>query len=96
MEGVWLWGDDLDAALVRLHTRAMRFAACVFGLAGVLGVWGCKTLEGTAAKDPMRCERNPACARQQQRARDCSTQCSDDPACTDRCREGQVDGIGHR
>jgi hypothetical protein len=56
----------------------------------------CSTLEKSAAKDPMRCERDPACASHRMKNRDCTTQCNDDPACTDRCREMRNDGLGHQ
>jgi len=46
-------------------------------------------LERAAAKDPMKCERDPNCPRKN-RGFDCSTQCADDPACVDRCREVQL------
>jgi hypothetical protein len=54
----------------------------------------CSGLEKAAAKDPMRCERDPKCASHQEKTRDCATQCSDNPACIDRCRQGQVDHLG--
>jgi hypothetical protein len=47
---------------------------------------GCSSLQSSAAKDPMKCERDPKCAKHQ-KALDCSTQCADDPACVDRCNE---------
>jgi hypothetical protein len=50
---------------------------------------GCGTLENSAAKDPMKCERDPKC-KKNDKANDCSTQCADDPACVDRCREIQT------
>ena len=49
----------------------------------------CATLEASARKDPMKCERDPKC-RGNDKANDCSTQCADDPACVDRCREVQT------
>jgi hypothetical protein len=49
----------------------------------------CGSLEASAAKDPMKCERDPKCAKHE-RTFDCSSQCADDPACVDRCREVQV------
>ena len=61
-------------------------AVCMF-----LG--GCGALEKSAAKDPVKCERDPKCT-QKQRGADCSTQCSDDPACVDRCRQIQVETGG--
>jgi hypothetical protein len=68
--------------------RLALFLAAV----GVLGA--CAATQNAAAKDPMRCERNPECASQHGRARDCTTQCNDDPACMDRCREMQQDRLG--
>jgi hypothetical protein len=66
-------------------------AALATSLAGA-----CNTLQASAAKDPMKCERDPKC-QQKSKANDCSTQCSDDPACVDRCRqvEEQTGAIGH-
>ena len=49
----------------------------------------CGTLENAAAKDPQKCERDPKC-KKNDKANDCSAQCSDDPACVDRCREIQT------
>jgi len=48
-----------------------------------------QTLENAAAKDPQKCERDPKC-KKNDKANDCSAQCSDDPACVDRCREIQT------
>jgi len=47
----------------------------------------CAATQAAAAGDPMRCERDPACARHADKSKDCVTQCVDDPACIDRCRE---------
>ena len=66
--------------------RAWIAAVCVL-------LAGCATLEKSAAKDPMKCERDPKCTNKQ-RAADCSTQCADDPACVDRCRQIQVETGG--
>jgi hypothetical protein len=49
-------------------------------------VVSCAATERAASKDPMKCERDPKCP-DKGRAADCWTQCSDDPACVDRCRE---------
>ena len=49
---------------------------------------GCASLEATAAKDPLKCERDPNC-KQHQRQFDCNVQCADDPACIDRCNQVQ-------
>lgn len=50
----------------------------------------CHTLEVAAAKDPMRCERDPSCQGKRGRTFDCNTQCADDPECVDRCMQVQV------
>jgi hypothetical protein len=54
---------------------------------------GCKTLEAQAAKDPMKCERDPSCARRFEKSGDCATQCADDSECMKRCEyiRGGVD-----
>jgi len=54
-----------------------------------LGCAACSSMQSAAAKDPMKCERDPKCAKHD-RAFDCWTQCADDPACVDRCREVQA------
>lgn len=54
-----------------------------------LAASACGSMQASAAKDPMKCERDPKCAKHE-RELDCSTQCADDPACTDRCREVQA------
>ena len=48
-------------------------------------------------KDPVMCERDPACAKARGAYADCSRQCVDEPECMDRCRQVQagVDGLGH-
>ncbi len=47
---------------------------------------GCGSLQSSARKDPMKCERDPECTKKNS-VNDCSRQCSDDPACVDRCME---------
>jgi hypothetical protein len=47
----------------------------------------CATMQSAAARDPMKCERDPNCTERADKSKDCITQCVDDPACTDRCRE---------
>jgi hypothetical protein len=49
---------------------------------------GCASMQAAAARDPMKCERDPNC-KNHQRAFDCNTQCTDDPACMDRCNQVQ-------
>ncbi|HEY2511681.1 MAG TPA: hypothetical protein VGI39_12520 [Polyangiaceae bacterium] len=48
----------------------------------------CHASQAAAAKDPLRCERDPNCAKHE-RAFDCSAQCVDDSACVERCNEIQ-------
>jgi hypothetical protein len=45
---------------------------------------GCRTLQSAAAKDPMRCERDPECLHKS-KAYDCPSQCVDDIECIKRC-----------
>jgi hypothetical protein len=54
----------------------------------------CSTMQNAAAKDPMRCERDPSCAKHRSKTRDCTTQCADNPSCMDRCRQVSNDGLG--
>ncbi len=75
---------------MRSFMPLLAFAAFAFA------VVGCAAAEKSASKDPIKCERNPDCAKQLQKSRDCSTQCSDDPACMDRCREMSPDSLGHK
>lgn len=67
--------------------------AFVFSFALLVGVGfgasACGSLQSAAAKDPMKCERDPNCEKKN-KGFDCSTQCADDPACVDRCREVQL------
>ena len=69
----------------------------VLGLVSVLSVLpvlaaplvaGCATTRAAAARDPLKCERDPRCS-SHERAFDCSAQCTDDPACLDRCNQVQ-------
>ncbi len=76
----------------RSRTRSPLGAAGIAVVVAVIA--GCSGLEKSAAKDPMRCERDPKCASHSDKTRDCATQCTDDPACIERCREGQVDRLG--
>ena len=61
----------------------MRWLLCTLALAT-----GCGSLEAAAAKDPMKCERDPKC-KNKSRAADCNVQCADDPECVRRCEEVQ-------
>ena len=58
---------------------------------------GCGAVEKAAKEDPMKCERDPKCEKKRGRQADCSMQCSDDPACVERCEQiQQANGkLGH-
>jgi hypothetical protein len=59
---------------------------------------GCGASEATQqARDPMKCERDPACAKARLAYPDCTKQCVDDPVCVERCAEVEStsDGLGH-
>ena len=52
--------------------------------------------ERAAHEDPMKCERDPKCDKKRGRTQDCSMQCSDDPACVERCEQVQsTTKLGH-
>ena len=53
-------------------------------VAAALAVSGCRTLQQAAAKDPMRCERDPECLHKS-KAYDCPSQCVDDIEFIKRC-----------
>ncbi len=73
-------------------------AARAVGIAWVLGsvASACAASENAAARDPMRCERDPSCARARGGYADCTRQCADNPECVDRCQQvqKQVDSLG--
>jgi hypothetical protein len=75
----------------------MKAVLCVMGWIALAGsVVACGAAQNAAQRDPMHCERDPSCAKSRGTYSDCSRQCADDPACTDRCREAQSDrGLGH-
>ncbi len=77
-----------------------RSAARAASLCLALGasVWACASAESAAARDPMRCERDPGCARARGGYADCSRQCADNPECVDRCQQvqKQMDSLGHQ
>ncbi|HVJ90216.1 MAG TPA: hypothetical protein VM580_10470 [Labilithrix sp.] len=51
---------------------------------------GCSVAQRAAQEDPMKCERDPKCEKKRGRTMDCSLQCSDDPACVERCEQFQA------
>jgi hypothetical protein len=60
----------------------------------VFAASSCAAAEKAAAKDPMKCERDPSCAKGRDTYADCTKQCVDNPECMDRCRLMQVDRQG--
>jgi hypothetical protein len=67
-----------------------------FSVVVLVGASSCAATQNAAKRDPMQCERDPACARQRGTYADCTKQCQDNPDCLDRCREAQMDrGLGH-
>jgi hypothetical protein len=65
-----------------------RLAVIVLLLGSGIATGACASMQAAAARDPLRCERDPNC-KNHQRVFDCNTQCADDPACLDRCNEVQ-------
>lgn len=61
----------------------------LFALFALLLLAACRDPQSAAQQDPMACERNPKCQKKRLENSDCSTQCSDDPACMQRCEEVQ-------
>jgi len=74
--------------------RAARPAHAVLTAFFLLGA-GCGAAEKAAAKDPVRCERDPSCGKGRDVYADCTKQCADNPECMDRCRSMQIDRVGH-
>jgi hypothetical protein len=72
----------------------MSLTARVVLSLSLAGVGACAASQKAAAKDPMSCERDPNCSKGRSSYIDCTKQCVDDPACTDLCREMQIDGNG--
>jgi hypothetical protein len=58
----------------------------------------CGAAESAAARDPMKCERDPSCAKARGGYADCTRQCADNPECVDRCQQvqKQMDSLGHQ
>jgi hypothetical protein len=66
-------------------------------LAAVAVPAACASAQSAAARDPMKCERDPNCSRGRSSYADCTRQCTDNPECVARCEQiqRQVDGVGH-
>jgi hypothetical protein len=75
----------------------MTRSVLLLALLAAGSVFACAASQAAAARDPMRCERDPSCAKTRGAYPDCSKQCADDPECMDRCREVQsgTDTFGH-
>ncbi len=71
----------------RAGSGARRALALLASITSVTSIAGCATVKSAAAGDPMKCERDPNCSQRADKSKDCVTQCVDDPACIDRCRE---------
>lgn len=71
-------------------TMKKSFAVCALFASLV----ACSALQKAAQEDPMKCERDPKCEKKRHKSADCSTQCSDDPACVERC-ESVNQGTGN-
>ena len=75
-----------------------RTSLCrLFAVIGLLALSGaCSSAQKAAREDPMKCERDPKCEKKRGRTADCSLQCSDDPACMERCEQIQAPTkLGH-
>jgi hypothetical protein len=63
----------------------------------VLGAVACSSVQSAAERDPMKCERDPSCARARGSYSDCTRQCADNAECIKRCEsvQKQTDSLGH-
>ena len=71
-----------------LEAKAKSRETSIQYFVGVTLTVGCGAARNSAAGDPLKCERDPNC-KSHERAFDCSAQCTDDPACMDRCNQVQ-------
>lgn len=62
----------------------------VLGFVSAFALGACHAAQKAAQEDPMKCERDPKCEKKRGRTADCSLQCSDDPACMERCEQFQA------
>jgi hypothetical protein len=62
----------------------------------LLGGVGCSNPQSAAARDPLKCERDPSCAKARGSYADCTRQCADAPECMQRCEQiqKQIDSMG--
>jgi hypothetical protein len=79
----------------RARSNALARAGVAFSLVALLLTGAACGARNAAQRDPMKCERDPACAKARGSYSDCTQQCVDNPECVDRCRGAQVDRMGH-
>ncbi|MDF2692087.1 MAG: hypothetical protein K0S65_470 [Labilithrix sp.] len=73
-----------------------RTWAPILVVAALFALGACNAAQRAAREDPMKCERDPKCDKKRGRTADCSMQCSDDPACMERCEQIQAPNkLGH-
>jgi hypothetical protein len=74
-----------------------RIVGCLFVALVAAAAPACASAQSAAARDPMKCERDPNCSRGRSSYADCTRQCVDNPECVARCEQiqRQVDGVGH-
>lgn len=72
----------------------MSPARIVAAAAALAALAGCSSVYKAAREDPMKCERDPRCEKKRGGTADCSRQCSDDPACVERCEQVQQPNRG--
>jgi hypothetical protein len=78
----------------RLGLRGLRALMLLSTIVAFGPGLGCAAMEKAAAKDPMKCERDPNCARKRGRTMDCDAQCVDDNSCIERCKAVQQQTSG--
>jgi hypothetical protein len=74
----------------------VKKSTLVVALALAASLGACRMAQKAAQEDPLKCERDPKCEKKPGRTADCSMQCSDDPACMERCEQVQAPTkLGH-
>jgi hypothetical protein len=73
----------------------MKFEPILAACLVVVGA-ACSSPQSAAARDPLKCERDPNCARARGSYADCTRQCADAPECMQRCEQvqKQIDSVG--
>lgn len=69
-----------------MSSMAVRFLAA---LSLVVTSAACGEVQKAAAKDPVKCERDPDCVQKSGKSKDCATQCADNIDCMERCQQIQ-------